>query len=185
MNGERARALADFQRARAIEPDVRLEPGLGSPLRLSYDAAEPSLGPVRELPVPIEGWTFIEGIRTRTASLEREFFLRWVGADGEIRGNWFLAEEEPVPYPTRPAPVARLGRFRRNLVITGIVGAVLGAGAMSGAAALEARLKRSDRLSSAQVELVVANRVLGYGGIGLGVVGLGVVVVVSSLVVSP
>lgn len=174
VGGDLVRAAADFEVAKALDPDAIIDPKLGRPLRMTYDAVSPPTGETKDLPPPSEGWVDIDGIKAQQAPVDRGFFLQWVGSAGDVRGTWLLSETDAIPYPMG-APVVVREKSGRGLLVTGIVGTVLGAGAIAGAAVMANEFEQSTEPSSELDGLVTANRVLGYGGIGLGVAGLGLV----------
>lgn len=172
VGGDLVQSVAEFEVAKALAPDGVIDPKLGRPLRMTYDAVPPPTGETRVLPPPTNGWTDVDGGKTDNAPIDRGFFLQWVGDDGGVRGTWLVGEGDEIPYPMG-AEVATTERHGRPLLITGIVGMVAGAGAIAGAAVLEHQFTSSDVPSAEQGGLVTTNRVLGFGGIGLGIAGLG------------
>lgn len=180
VGGDTAASSRSFSAIRALSPNWTPSASMfpsGHPLEVLWreSAAE---GASADLPAADAGDWSVDGMRTAEVPLYRSFLIQEIARTGEVRSTGYHVTVTTLPFSVAPEDVQALAAIKRRKSGrawgTAASVAILAGAATSGALALSARQKLSDRDTDPNVvqDLVIQSNVTGGIGIGLGVAGV-------------
>jgi hypothetical protein len=189
------RARAAFAAARALDPELGLDPVLQGPIAELFATADVD-GSAAPLPPPPAGQLYVDAEPAGDVPVRRTSLVQLVD-NGEVRQTWIVEPGDPlpvvavlvpVPVPTpapMPAPVPEepvvaRARTSRGLLAAGLATGLAGGLAAGGAALAEQSYKGSTAPADEVRDTLALNRGLSVASYGLfaGAGGLGLAAVV-------